>query len=252
MLALKRSTLWLSRHWLGLAGVIWAGYAGLPWLAPLLMNWGWVRSADLIYRLYASQCHQLPERSFFLFGPQSMYSLGQIGAIWPNTDNLLQLRQFIGNSQMGWKVAWSDRMVAMYTSLFLFSLVYGVVRRRLPALSVWGFLLLAIIPMGLDGSTHLLSDLTGFGHGFRDTNSWLSGLTQQAWPASFYAGDALGSFNSWMRLTTGVLFGLGVVWFSYPYFDREFAQVAAQLDAQLLRRSVNSAERTPEPQRPLG
>ena len=37
-----------------------------------------------------------------------------------------------------------------------------------------------------------------------------------------FLGDALGSFNSWVRLATGVLFGLGIVWFSFPYIDLIF------------------------------
>jgi hypothetical protein len=39
-------------------------------------------------------------------------------------------------------------------------------------------------------------------------------------PASFYAGDALGSFNSLLRLISGVLFSLGVVWLAAPYLRR--------------------------------
>jgi hypothetical protein len=30
-------------------------------------------------------------------------------------------------------------------------------------------------------------------------------------------GNALGSFNSWMRLITGPLASLGIVWFVFPY-----------------------------------
>lgn len=36
-------------------------------------------------------------------------------------------------------------------------------------------------------------------------------------PATFYAGDALGSFNSIMRWMTGLSAGLGIVWFLFPY-----------------------------------
>jgi len=47
-------------------------------------------------------------------------------------------------------------------------------------------------------------------------------LTGNTFPATFYVGDALGSFNSWMRLITGILFALGVVWFIFPYLGRSF------------------------------
>ena len=33
----------------------------------------------------------------------------------------------------------------------------------------------------------------------------------------FYVGDALGSFNSWARLITGLLAGLGITWLAFPY-----------------------------------
>jgi len=120
------------------------------------------------------------------------------------------LRQFIGTPDMGWKVAWSDRMVSMYTTIPLSALLYAAPHRgkRLRPLPLWGFALLAL-PLVIDGGTHMISDLAGIGQGFRYTNDWLAALTGNVFPQTFYAGDALGSFNSWMRLITGVLFGLG-------------------------------------------
>ncbi|MBE3040740.1 MAG: DUF2085 domain-containing protein, partial [Chloroflexi bacterium] len=91
-------------------------------------------------------------------------------------------------------------------------------RKRLPKLQLWGFILF-LLPMAVDGGTHFLSDLAGIGQGFRDTNLWLATLSQNIFRPEFYAGDAWGSFNSMMRLLTGVLFGLGVAWFAFPYLD---------------------------------
>ena len=79
-----------------------------------------------------------------------------------------------------------------------------------------------LLPMFLDGMAHFFSDFAGFGQGFRDSNLWLASLTNNHFAPSFYGGDALGSFNSWVRLATGVLFGLGIVWFSFPYIDLIF------------------------------
>ena len=87
----------------------------------------------------------------------------------------------------------------------------------------WGLFLL-LIPIALDGITHAISDLSGIGLGFRDTNSWLAGLTDYYFLRSFYAGDAIGSFNSFARLITGLLAGLGIVWFAFPYVFRETSQ----------------------------
>jgi len=47
-------------------------------------------------------------------------------------------------------------------------------------------------------------------------------LTNHIFPVTFYAGDPWGSFNSLMRLLTGISFGLGLVWFSFPYLDDSF------------------------------
>jgi hypothetical protein len=71
--------------------------------------------------------------------------------------------------------------------------------------------------MIIDGSTHAISDLAGIGLGFRDTNQWLVALTNHSLPVTFYGGDALGSFNSWARLISGLLAGLGIVWLVFPY-----------------------------------
>ncbi|HUW09126.1 MAG TPA: DUF2085 domain-containing protein [Anaerolineae bacterium] len=210
---------YLVRHWLAILNALVALYAGVPWLAPVLMRAGRPAAARAIYAIYAPQCHQLAQRSFFLFGRQLMYSLPQLQATWPGSAGVLGLRAIVGNAEMGWKVAWSDRMVAMYGAILAFGLLFGLLRRWLPPAPLWLGLLL-LVPMALDGGTHFLSDLGGLEQGFRATNSWLAQLTGHQLPASFYAGDALGSFNSWMRLVTGILFGLAVVWVAYPRLER--------------------------------
>lgn len=207
---------WLARHWFETFLVVYGLWVFLPFLAPVFMRLGWEGMGRAIYFIYSFFCHQLPERSFFLFGRQTMYSLNEVQAAWQNTANPLILRQFIGNEIMGWKVAWSDRMISFYTSVWLFAIAWIPLRRRVKPLSWWGFILL-LLPMAIDGSTHALSDLAGIGLGFRDTNQWLAELTNNTLPAMFYAGDALGSFNSWMRLITGLLAGLGIGWLAFPY-----------------------------------
>jgi hypothetical protein len=68
--------------------------------------------------------------------------------------------------------------------------------------------------------------------GFRETNNWLAVLTNHSLPATFYVGDALGSFNSWMRLLTGLLFGLGVVWCLYPRLQASFVDTSRHIEAK--------------------
>jgi uncharacterized membrane protein len=236
-LAANRWAYALCRHWLLVVNVLLGLYVGLPWLAPVFMKLGWGPAGQLIYLIYSTQCHQLPERSFFLFGAQPMYSLAQVQAAWQNTSNPLVLREFIGTPAMGWKVAWSDRMVSLFTGMWAFGGVYGLVRRQLKALPLWGFALLGL-PMALDGGTHLISDIAGIGQGFRDTNAWLAALTQHVLPTTFYAGDAFGSVNSWLRLITGVLFGLGAVWSLYPLLHVAFAEAGHEIEEKFMRASL--------------
>ena len=207
---------WLTRHWFEAFLIVYGLWVFTPFLAPVFMQIGWTGVGKAIYFIYSFFCHQLPERSFFLFGERTMYSLNEIQAAWQDTINPFILRKFIGNETMGWKIAWSDRMIWFYTSVWLFAVLWSPFRRKIKPLAWWGFVLL-LLPLAIDGSTHAISDLAGIGQGFRDTNQWLVAFTNNTFPATFYAGDALGSFNSWIRLITGLLAGLGITWLAFPY-----------------------------------
>lgn len=229
---MKHIVLLFTRHWLLFVNLLVAVWVGLPWLAPVFMHMGWTSAGKAIYFIYSFQCHQLPERSYFLFGKQITYSLPEIQSAWQNTTDPFILRQFIGNPEMGWKVAWSDRMISMYTSILFGGLLYGLTRKWLKPLSFWKFALLSL-PILIDGTTHTISDLFGIGQGFRDTNIWLQILTNNTFSMAFYQGDALGSFNSWMRLITGILFGFALVAFAFPYINNSFADMVRRNEATL-------------------
>ena len=111
----------------------------------------------------------MAQRSFFLFGPKGfqMYNLSQlpIDISGLNTgQQMLALRQYVGGEGIGWKVAWSDRMVYMYTTPLLIAIAYVWLRRQreVQPLSLLSFMLL-LLPMAIDGGTHWLSDLAGIG-----------------------------------------------------------------------------------------
>ena len=212
----------LSRRWILVFTLFYGLYVGLPFLAPVLMQMGWDSLANVIYTIYSFTCHQMAQRSFFLYGPKGMVTLSEIQAIWSHDFDVRQLGRFIGTPQMGWKVAWSDRMVWMYTSILFFGWIWYPLRRKVKPPPFWGFLL-TILPMALDGTTHFISDLAGIGQGFRSTNQWLAVLTNNTFPPTFYAGDAPGSFNFWMRFLSGCLFGLGIVWLGFPYLEEAIA-----------------------------
>ena len=225
---------WIQRHWLWFFGAVVGAWVLLPWLAPVLMWLGFPAGGEAIYRGYTVFCHQLPERSYFLFGPKAMYSFGDINRVW-QYNNILELRKFTGTPEMGYKVAWSDRMVSFYTPLFIGFVLMGFSRwknrrktgnpqatsgwKAMP----WWIFALTLLPLAIDGGSHFINDIINFGGGFRDTNAWLAVLTNNAFPATFYAGDAIGSFNWWMRLLTGLLTGFGMVFFFYPYLEEMFS-----------------------------
>jgi uncharacterized membrane protein len=238
---------WLVEHWFQLFLAIYGLWVFTPFLAPVFMKIGWDGAGRIIYLIYSFFCHQLPERSIFLFGQKSMYSLGEIQAAWQDTINPMILRQFVGNESMGWKIAWSDRMISFYTSIWFFGAAWWPLRYKVKRLSWIGFALL-LLPMALDGGTHAISDLAGLGHGFRDTNQWLAVIAGNLLPASFYAGDALGSFNSWGRLLSGILAGLGIAWLLFPFMfqsQREIVELDKVNYGALLEQIKNQNPRSP-------
>jgi uncharacterized membrane protein len=231
----NRAVYRFSRTWMLIFSSILVIYVILPILAPIFMQLGWSNLGIAIYQTYSYLCHQLPQRSYFLFGQKASYSLGEIQAVWQNTIDPLILKQFIGSSQFGWKMAWSDRMVSMYTSIPLIAWGWWPIRKKVKPLGLIGFLIL-LLPMVIDGVSHMVSDQAGIGQGFRNSNIWLASLTGNAFSPNFYIGDALGSFNSWMRLVSGLLFGLGVVWFGFPRFN-DFINEKAELIEKKFKRA---------------
>lgn len=228
-----------TRHWLLIFLVVYGLFNLLPFLAPVFMHWGWTGAGNAIYAIYSPLCHQMAQRSFFLFGPEAMYNADQlpIQLTGHSGTDMLLLRQFRGDAITGWKVAWSDRMVAMYGGVWLAGVAYLLLSRlrKMKPISWWRFALL-LLPMVLDGGTHMISDMgDGLFGGFRYRNEWLAFVTDHALPASFYVGDALGSFNSWMRLISGLLLGTGIVGLAFPYIDRFNQESARTLSDKLDR-----------------
>jgi uncharacterized membrane protein len=230
--------LWCLDHWIIITTVLLGLGILLPFLAPIFMHWGWLAPARIIYALYSVVCHQMAQRSFFLFGTQPMYTVRQFPVIMTGNTlaDMTALRDFVGNVELGWKVAWSDRMAYMYGSMWAAGIGLGWLKRSrtLKPLNLFSFVLL-LLPMGIDGLTHVLSDtVSGITGGFRYDNRWLADLTGHVLPDWFYIGDAFGSFNAWMRLISGLTFGIGVVWLIYPHLDRSFSELAATLRAKLI------------------
>ncbi len=231
-----RLSLWCFDHWVLVMALLFGALVITPFLAPLFMWLGWTGPAQWVYASYSMLCHQMAQRSFFLFGAQPMYNIAALPVKLTGNEfaDTLALRNFIGNASLGWKVAWSDRMVYLYGGAWLAMLIFGAVRNRAIRPLRLPFVALLMLPIVIDGGTHFISDMGGgLVGGFRYSNQWLANLTGYALPDWFYVGDAFGSFNAWMRLISGVLFGVAVVWFAFPYLDSNLRESAAILRAKL-------------------
>jgi uncharacterized membrane protein len=110
-----------AKHWVLVIGFFLGLYTILPVLAPVLMASGISGPSNLIYSGYRFACHQLPSRSYFIFGHQ---------------------------------MAFCHRDTAIYLSLFLAVIVFGFVRHRVKPLP-WQVYIAFIAPMAIDGITQL-------------------------------------------------------------------------------------------------
>jgi uncharacterized membrane protein len=180
----------VRRHWLTATNLAVAVFVGLPILAPILLALGFDGPANEIYAAYQLVCHQWAFRSFFLFGPALTYAPDTLGQLLGHHE----MYAFIGSPELGYKIAFCERDLAIYLSVLVTGLAYGRLRGRIPELGVIGYGLL-IAPMALDGFTQLF--------GWRESSPEL-------------------------RVVTGALFGLASVWLVYPRIDALFARDLAE------------------------
>lgn len=216
----QRRVLWLAEHWLAVVNGFFLLYVGLPFLAPVLLAGGYTGAANMIYMIYRAACHQIPSRSYFILGEQ---------------------------------VAFCHRDVAIYGTLLVGGLVYGLVRNRLPRLELrWYVFFMA--PMAVDAGLALFSGwpfpilwamgLIAWGitsailHSQRYL-TWHSYLFFIIGPLSLIYLYFVGSHSSnlFLRNLTGFIFGIGTVWFVYPYLEDTFAEMRERVGAKLNKAS---------------
>lgn len=212
-----RALYWVSRHYLALLNLVMLFYFGLPILAPVLMNAGLTAPARVIYTAYKPLCHQFGFRSFFLFGEQPYYPLKEAGIQnvitfeeatgLPDLDNpaglsRLEARNYIGNETVGYKMALCERDMAIYSSIFLFGILFSLSRRRLKSLHWILWIVIGMGPVGLDGFSQLFSQMEW---------SWLEAILpyRESTPL--------------LRVLTGGLFGFATAWFAYPAIEESMS-----------------------------
>jgi uncharacterized membrane protein len=221
IMAVDRFVLFITKHWLSVAVVGLLIFAGLPFLAPMLMHYGFIGLADLIYKVYSLSCHQMAYRTFFLFGEQPAYTLvelqGALGVANP-ADDAFFWREFIGNASLGYKMAWCERDAAIYASMLLAALLFGLVRTRLKPLD-WRVYLLFITPMAIDGTWQLFTS-----------------------PLHLLPFLPVHESNYLLRSITGGLFGIGSVWLIFPYIEEAMRDTYNEAHNQYARALAREAE----------
>ena len=205
---------WISKHYLAIFNLFLLLYIGAPFLAPIFKKAGWNGPAEVIYRIYRPLCHQWAFRSFFLFGEQAFYphtaanipgvqTFEQVSGITDQTDpTRIEARLFEGNPLLGYKIALCERDVAIWGAMALFGVVYAVSRRKLPKLPWLIWVLVGLVPIGLDGFSQLFSQLP-------------SPFIQSILP--YRESTPL------LRVLTGLLFGITTAWFMFPLIEESMS-----------------------------
>ncbi|HTP00101.1 MAG TPA: DUF2085 domain-containing protein [Anaerolineales bacterium] len=220
--------LWISKHYLAMLNIAMLLYVGLPFVAPTLLKLGASDPARIIYTIYSPLCHQFAFRSFFLFGEQPYYPLKEAGLTGvktledvsgikdlanPFSISRLYAREFVGDATVGYKIAICERDIAIYGSILLFGLLYGLTHRRWPALHWMLWLAIGLAPIALDGFSQLFSQM-----------NW-------PWLAAYLPYRESTPF---LRVFTGALFGFATAWFAFPNIEasmRETRQFFIKKDA---------------------
>ena len=197
---------WFSNHYMVLLNLFVFFYVFGAFLAPTLMKIGWQTPGKVLYKIYSPLCHQLAFRSFFLFGEQPIYPRDLAGvdgvitygqATGNNEYDLEEARAFLGNDAMGYKLALCQRDIAIYGAILLFGMLFAVTGKKIKPLPWYLWILLGLVPIGLDGFSQLLSQ---------------TGL-------SIFSFIQLRESTPLFRVITGSLFGLATAWFGYPYLE---------------------------------
>jgi len=71
---INRQTWRFAKHWLLVVNFFMAIFIGLPYLAPILANYGYNGAALVIYRAYKVTCHQLPSLALHFWTPGGLVS----------------------------------------------------------------------------------------------------------------------------------------------------------------------------------
>jgi len=234
------AVLGLTRNWLRVFLIILTLYVTLPIAAPVFMRIGFTAPAHIIYTMYTPFCHQFGFRSFYLFGEQPVYPREYAQTGWQSyesyTANIPQLqfapedefkldwvlahKIFLGNEQMGYKMALCERDNMILGMMLVGGLIYAIptVRRKLRPVPLLLYGFLGVVPIGIDGFSQLLS--------YPPFNFWEIRETTPTF-----------------RALTGGLFGLMTAWLAFPYLELAMRDTRRQVERKLAKRGLLAPSR---------
>jgi uncharacterized membrane protein len=157
-----------AKHWLRWTNALFGTYLAAILVAPILSATGHGRTAEPVYRFFGLFCHQQDARSFHMAGHP---------------------------------LACCERCAAVYASLAISGVLFGLLRTRIRRIRCTELIALCS-PMVVDG---------------------------MAVGAHIYGGNAV------VRVITGALFGLGIVWLMFPWMDGGFRSIQARLETMFER-----------------
>jgi uncharacterized membrane protein len=235
----NQGLLWMTKHWLIIFILASGTYAAMPFSAPIFMHIGLTDLGRFMYSINSVLCHQYSFRTWFLFGEQSAYPRQMANAAglksfetysvqiiggdslyaaqnpppnlneW-NPDTLTIARDYIGDAQMGYKVAQCERDNAIYLAIVVGSVIFSIprVRRNLRTVPLPLYVLVGVLPIALDGFAQVLSE-----------------PPFNLFP--MYESSPL------FRTITGALFGLMNIWLALPYLQISMRQTEVEIAAKL-------------------
>ncbi len=115
-------------------------------------------------------------------------------------------QHFVGNEIMGYKIGLCQRDIAIYGSFMLAALLFQFSGKKIKGLHWILWVMIALVPIGLDGVSQLPSLSSG-------------------WPIWMPIRES----TPILRVITGILFGFGTSWFIYPMLEESMAETRAAM-----------------------
>jgi len=124
--------------------------------------------------------------------------------------DIQQARNFTGNGYLGFKVGLCERDVAIYGSVLLFAILFEISGKKIKQLPWYWWVILAIVPIGLDGFSQLPSLV----------------INPPAWMP-------IRESTPLIRTITGFAFGFFSAWFVFPLMEQSVAETRVALQRKL-------------------